>query len=370
MATKSNRLVPARAIHPGEVLGEELRERGIKQKDFARLIGVQPTHLNEFIKGKRNLNDDLAIKLESILGIPYKTWMELHNGYLYDLKAVGKRKEEERQAIEYEQSCADIINLKCLYKRLDMNDMTCLERVRKLKELFSFDLRSSGELRLHVAGMYKHSEKVQADDKCMLTWLVLNWLETSHSTVDRDYVQGDALKAAKDIAQMANSRHMDVESIKKCLNSYGISYVEVPKIDKTPIDAYSTISNGHPCITVTYRYNDMDKLAFDILHELCHIDRHLSDEYTAFIAIEGYEYSTDRREKEANAFARQTLIPDTIWSQILGIGCASLSPFNVAKTIAREAEKCGISPSIAISRYKHDTGWYKTSAYKSPKIFS
>ena len=50
MATKDNRLVPNRAIHPGEILREELRERGIKQKDFAQSIGVQATHLNEFIK--------------------------------------------------------------------------------------------------------------------------------------------------------------------------------------------------------------------------------------------------------------------------------------------------------------------------------
>ena len=53
---------------------EELRERGIKQKDFAKQIGMQATHLSEFIRGKRNLNDDLAMKLENHLGIPYKTW--------------------------------------------------------------------------------------------------------------------------------------------------------------------------------------------------------------------------------------------------------------------------------------------------------
>lgn len=82
MATKSNRLVPVRAIHPGEILREELRERGIKQKDFAQQIGFQATHLNEFIKGKRNLNENLAMKLEKNLDIPYKTWMNLHNGYI------------------------------------------------------------------------------------------------------------------------------------------------------------------------------------------------------------------------------------------------------------------------------------------------
>ena len=92
MATKINRLVPARAIHPGEILREELRERGIKQKDFAQTIGVQATHLNEFINGKRNLNEDLAMKLESQLGIPFKTWMNLHNGYMYECKALNEKR--------------------------------------------------------------------------------------------------------------------------------------------------------------------------------------------------------------------------------------------------------------------------------------
>ena len=113
----------------------------------------------------------------------------------------------------------------------------------------------------------------------------------------------------------------------------------------------------------------MDKLTFDILHELCHIDRHFSQGDKAFISIESIEYSNDPREKEANEFARQMLIPDEIWENILKVGCTSLSPYNIVKTIVKEAERCGISPSIAISRYKHDTNWYRTSAYKSPKIF-
>lgn len=106
MATKSNRLVPARAIHPGEILREELQERGIKQKDFARTIGIQATHLNEFIKGKRNLNEDLAIKLESQLGIPFKTWMNLQNGYTYERKFLDKKKTKEQDARQFEQTGA------------------------------------------------------------------------------------------------------------------------------------------------------------------------------------------------------------------------------------------------------------------------
>lgn len=73
------RIVPVRAIHPEEILREKLLEHGIKQKELAQMTGVQATHLNEFIKGKRNLNEDLAIKLEESLGISYKNWTNLHN---------------------------------------------------------------------------------------------------------------------------------------------------------------------------------------------------------------------------------------------------------------------------------------------------
>ena len=369
MATRSNRIVPARAIHPGEILREELQERGIKQKNFAQAIGVQATHLNEFIKGKRNLNEDLAMKLESQLGIPFKTWMNLHNGYMYECKVLDEKRTEEKYAFQFEGACANIFNIQALYKRLGLSMQSCSERVKKLQALFSFDLLSSNELRMQVAGMYKHSEKLQIDEKNMLTWLILNKLEISRITPMDNYRSGNAMEAAKEIACMANERSLTTASIKDCLNRYGISYIKVEKLDKTPIDAYSTFAEGMPVITVTYRYNDMDKLAFDILHELCHIDRHFSEGEKAFISIEGTEYSNDPREKEANEFARQMLIPDDTWENILKVGCNNLSPYKIVKTIATEAERCGISPSIAISRYKHDTNWYRISAYKSPKIY-
>ncbi len=92
METHNNRLTPSRAIHPGEILREELLAREIKQKDFACLIGVSPTHLNEVIKGKRDINRDLAIKLEQQLGIRYESWMRLQDAYYYDTKVIAERK--------------------------------------------------------------------------------------------------------------------------------------------------------------------------------------------------------------------------------------------------------------------------------------
>lgn len=94
MATRNDRLTPARLIHPGEILKEELKERGIKQKDFAAQIGVQPSHLNEFIHGKRDLNDKLAFKLQEHLGVPYNVWMKIHIGYICDKRALEEQEED------------------------------------------------------------------------------------------------------------------------------------------------------------------------------------------------------------------------------------------------------------------------------------
>jgi HTH-type transcriptional regulator/antitoxin HigA len=112
----------------------------------------------------------------------------------------------------------------------------------------------------------------------------------------------------------------------------------------------------------------MDKLVFDILHELCHIERHLVAGEMDFISVDSMEYSSDPKEREANEFAQEALIPKEIWGRILKVGSKSLIPYKIVAIIATEAERYGISPSIAVSRYKHDTNMYRIAAYKSPRI--
>ena len=79
-----SRITGFRAVHPGETLAEELKERGIKQKELAKAIGIQPSHLNELIKGKRSFTTAVAMALEKELGIPYDFWMRLQYGYEHD----------------------------------------------------------------------------------------------------------------------------------------------------------------------------------------------------------------------------------------------------------------------------------------------
>ena len=69
---KNENPAPFMAVHPGMMIKPELKERGISQKDFAMMIGVQASHLSEVLNGKRALTTDLAEKIESAIGLPAK----------------------------------------------------------------------------------------------------------------------------------------------------------------------------------------------------------------------------------------------------------------------------------------------------------
>ena len=51
------------AIHPGELLLEEVEERELKKTDLAKLLGLLPGNLSELFKGKRHINARLAVRL-------------------------------------------------------------------------------------------------------------------------------------------------------------------------------------------------------------------------------------------------------------------------------------------------------------------
>lgn len=93
----NNRITGFRAVHPGEVLKEELKERGIKQKELAAKIGILPRHLNELVKGKRSFTVTIAMALEKELGIPYDFWMRMQYGYEHDCLVIAQREVEKQQ---------------------------------------------------------------------------------------------------------------------------------------------------------------------------------------------------------------------------------------------------------------------------------
>lgn len=101
---------------------------------------------------------------------------------------------------------------------------------------------------------------------------------------------------------------------------YGIILVIVPNIEGMKTDAVTfLLTNNIPVIGMSLRLKRYDYFWFTLMHELSHIHLHLFDIKAPIIdnCIFGEEFSSveDDIEIEANALARDSLIPRRIWAK-------------------------------------------------------
>ena len=69
------------SVHPGEVLADELSERGISQVALAKHVGVLPKTINEICRGKRGISADMAMRLAQALGASPYFWLNLQKNW-------------------------------------------------------------------------------------------------------------------------------------------------------------------------------------------------------------------------------------------------------------------------------------------------
>src|ERR1039457_1364924 len=72
-------------IHPGEILGDELKEIGFSAKRLADVIQVPPNRLYQILAGKRSMTADTALRLSQYFGMSADFWMNLQSAYELDL---------------------------------------------------------------------------------------------------------------------------------------------------------------------------------------------------------------------------------------------------------------------------------------------
>jgi len=72
------------AIHPGEHLGEELRELGMSAAELSRQIGVPVNRVTGIINGQRGVTADTALRLGHWFGTSPEFWLNLQ--ILYELR--------------------------------------------------------------------------------------------------------------------------------------------------------------------------------------------------------------------------------------------------------------------------------------------
>ena len=81
------------AIHPGEILGEELTEIGVTPAALAREIAVPPNRISQILRGRRNITGDTALRLGHWFGTSPRFWLNLQSSY--DIRLAEEKAGEE-----------------------------------------------------------------------------------------------------------------------------------------------------------------------------------------------------------------------------------------------------------------------------------
>lgn len=79
--------MPRPAIHPGEILADELNELEITPTELSRQIAVPPNRISQIIQGKRAITGDTALRLGHWFQTSPQFWLNLQSAY--DLRIAG-----------------------------------------------------------------------------------------------------------------------------------------------------------------------------------------------------------------------------------------------------------------------------------------
>ncbi|PPQ38332.1 HigA family addiction module antitoxin [Rhodopila globiformis] len=69
------------AIHPGEILGDELEELGVSPTELARQINVPANRVSQIINGRRAITGDTALRLGHWFRTSAAFWLNLQAAY-------------------------------------------------------------------------------------------------------------------------------------------------------------------------------------------------------------------------------------------------------------------------------------------------
>jgi antitoxin HigA-1 len=81
--------MPRSAIHPGEILADELAELGVTPTELSRQIKVPTNRVTQIIQGRRGITGDTALRLGHWFNTSAQFWLNLQAAY--DIRLAEKK---------------------------------------------------------------------------------------------------------------------------------------------------------------------------------------------------------------------------------------------------------------------------------------
>lgn len=165
----------------------------------------------------------------------------------------------------------------------------------------------------HTHQSFRLSEKRQSDEYALAAWMREG--ERAVEEFDGSKYRASTLKdIGTRLAQMTHITDEEFEStVERELAAAGVAFAVVPTYPRAAVSGVARFFNhDRPLVLLSDYGKSMDKMWFNLFHELGHVLLHLTNakdrKERLFIDVDKPQ-NTNQLEDEANAFARDTLIP-------------------------------------------------------------
>lgn len=338
---------PDYATPPGETLAETIQSLGMSQSDLARRMDRPIKTINEIIQAKAAITADTALELERVLGVPASFWMNMESTYREHL---ARRRAAEQ--LEVDEQWLGSLPVKTMQQRGWITKTADKSALMEALLIFFGCASVAGWMDAWKNPMvaYRKSPRLQSKPEALAAWLRKAEMEGRKQTC-APYSEERFKEALTRLKRATQLPPQDWRpAIQRECNNCGVAYVILPELPGTHASgAARQLSDDCLLIVQTGRYKDDGHFWFTFFHEARHV---LQGKLRREWLVE-YDGKEDALEADANAFAREFLIPSDEIRKTRAENGGKL-PVKAGEDLAK---KLGIAPGIVAGRLQYDRAW-------------
>ncbi len=333
-----------------EVIEFRMEQQKLTRKDLEQYIG-SASKVSEVLAGRRPLSIQMIKRLHSGLGIPAGALIaDVNDLSAGEITAVADAEIDKFPLKEM----ADRGLVPAMDSRAQKAKEQAAAEVKKFLEKVFKTAKQPALLR---APLYQSGARTM-DNYALTVWRACVVLKAHVFPPNGIYRHGVITHAwLRTLAQQ--SRHEDgPKQARKYLSAHGICLVVEPRFKKTYLDGAAMMDRKVPVVALTLRHDRLDNFWFALLHEVVHIQKHLTQNMFIADNLEDKARAGQVQEDEADAGAEEALIPKVLWE------CSRVRETFASKDVVELAREAGIHPCIVAGRVRHVTGnWRLLSSF-------
>jgi len=333
---------PIEMPDPVEAIKFRMEQSHLNQKDLVPFIGSK-SKVSEVLNKKRPLSLSMMRALHKGLGIPAEILLQ----------------EQDR---EFPEEIPEID-----WTRFPIKEMIGLGWIGNKKEIKGNEeeimrgyIQEAGGMSSFSRIAFRASEsphrKLRTDKYALIAWCLRVVELSEKNPLYKNYKPGSI--SLPDLSKLSYFKDGPLLA-KEYLEKHGIQLFIVPHLKRTYLDgAVMILGKKRRVIALTLRYDRIDNFWFCLLHELAHLEKHLTLEETNIIIDELESRHSriekeDKREKEADQMAQNALIPKEYWKKV------DLEASDLSKDVVRLSDQLEIHPAIVAGRIRFEKNNYK-----------